>query len=310
MSHSPVLDRVKRFVLEQFERLLVLLLVGSLAMVHQFVGNKTAFLNFYYLPVILAGFHLGRRAATFAAVLCITLVVFFRTIVGLDGTPGGGLGGSEFLALTSWASFLVLTSYIVGWLAEQRTKQVTELTDAYITMLEILTFHLESSGRQVRGHSYRVAARAVALARVLRMREDEIEQVRVAALLHELSPGDPRLSRLFQHFPGDAKSLPIARSMSAALDIVREYAGYYEHVSAEWPIDHLRTPRGTKILAVADAFETLQIATTNRPPFSPWAALEEIERGKGVTFATDVVTALRSALAPEKAIDVPIVATA
>jgi hypothetical protein len=308
MLQSPVLDHVKRFVLEQFERLLVVLLVGSLAMVHLFVGNKTAFLNFYYLPVILAGFHLGRRAATFAAVLCITLVVFFRTIVGLDGTTG--LGGGEVLALISWASFLVLTSYIVGWLAEQRNKQVTELTDAYITMLEVLTFHLESSGRQVRGHSYRVAARVIAIGRVLRIREDEIEQLRVAALLHELSPGDPRLARLFQQFPGDAKSLPIARSMSAALDIVREYAGYYEHVSAEWPIDHLRIPRGTKILAVADAFETLQIATTNRPPFSPWAALEEIERGKGVTFATDVVTALRSALAPEKAIDVPIVATA
>jgi hypothetical protein len=305
MSQSPVLDRAKRLVLEHFERLLVMLLVSSLVLVHWFVDNKVAFLNFYYLPVILAGFHLGRRGATFAAVLCIVLVAFFETVVGLNGT---GSHGAELMGVLSWASFLVMTAWAVGWLAEQRNRQVTELTDAYFTMLEILTFHLESSGRQVRGHSYRVAARSVAIARVLGMRDDEIEQVRVAALLHELSPGDPRLARLFQHFPGSAKSLPIARSMSAALDIIREYAAYYEHVSTEWPIDHLRTPLGTKILAVADAFETLQIATGNRPPFSPWAALEEIERGKGVTFGTNVVTALRSALAPEKSIDVPIVA--
>ena len=308
MSQSPALDRAKRLVLEQFERLLVLLLVSSLVLIHWFVDNKIAFLNFYYLPVILAGFHLGRRGSTFAAVLCIALVVFFETVVGLNGTPG--FNGGELMGVLSWASFLVVTAWAVGWLAEQRNRQVTELTDAYFTMLEILTFHLESSGRQIRGHSYRVAARSVAIARVLGLRDDEIEQVRVAALLHELSPGDPRLARLFQHFPGTAKGLPIARSMSAALDIIREYASYYEHVSTEWPIDHLRIPRGTKILAVADAFETLQIATGNRPPFSPWAALEEIERGKGVTFATDVVTALRSALAPEKSIDVPIVASA
>ena len=308
MSQSPVLDRAKVFVVANFERILVLLLVSSLVLIHWFVDNKVGFLNFYYLPVILAGFHLGRRGGTFAAVLCIALVVFFEMVVGMDGLPG--FDGNNVLALSSWASFLTLTAYTVGWLAEQRNRQVTELTDAYITMLEILTFHLESSGRQVRGHSYRVAARSVAIARVLGMRDDEIEHVRVAALLHELSPGDPRLARLFQHFPGAAKSLPIARSMTAALDIIREYAGYYEHVSVEWPIDHLRIPRGTKILAVADAFETLQIATGNRPPFSPWAALEEIERGKGVTFASDVVTALRGALSPEKSIDVPMVATA
>jgi HD domain-containing protein len=284
------------------------LLVGSLVLIHVYVGNNTAFLNFYFLPVILAGFHLGRRAATFAAVLCIAVVVFFQTLGVIAGSPGVDSG--SVVSLAAWAGFLVLTAYTVGWLAEQRNRQVTELTDAYITMLEILTFHLESSGRQVRGHSYRVASRSVAIARSLGMRDDEVEQVRVAALLHELSPGDPRLSRLFQHFPGTAKALPIARSMSAALDIVGEYAGYYEHVSAEWPVDHLRLTRGAKILAVADAFETLQIATSNRPPFSPWVALEEIERGKGVTFASDVVTALRGALTPEKSIELPLVASA
>jgi len=52
--------------------------------------------------------------------------------------------------------------------------------------------------------------------------------------------------------------------------------------------------------AVADAFETLQIASPNRPPFSPWSALEEIERGSGQTFGSEVVKALRKvAAAPE-----------
>ena len=47
MSHSPMLDSAKRFVLEQFERLLVVGLVGSLLLIHTYLDENTAFLNFY-----------------------------------------------------------------------------------------------------------------------------------------------------------------------------------------------------------------------------------------------------------------------
>ena len=47
------------------------------------------------------------------------------------------------------------------------------------------------------------------------------------------------------------------------------------------------------MLAVADAFETLQTPTEHRPAFAQWSAIEEIERGMGRTFATPVVKALR-----------------
>ena len=303
-----LLDHAKQFVFDHFERLLVLLLVASLAVIHWFVSAKVPFLNFYYLPVILAGFHLGRRGGLYSAGMIIAMIAFFQAVVGLNGDPG--LTQPDAIGLLPWAGFLVLTGYVVGRLGEQRNAQLTELTNSYMTMLEILIFHLESSERYVRGHSFRVAARAVAIARALGMRPDEIEKIRVAGQLHELTPADPRLTRLFDHFPGSARELPIANSMRGALDIVREYAGYYEHVGGDWPVDHLSMARGTKVLAVADAFETLQVPTSTRPPFTQWAALEEIERGKGVTFATEAVTALRSAMAPDKVIDVPMMATA
>ncbi len=301
-----MLDRAKRFVAKHFEKLLVLLLAVSLVLIHAFVDQKIAFLNFYFLPVILAGFYLGRRGAVFSAVLIIAMVIFLQAVVGLESDAG--FEGQAAVRIATWAGFLILTGYVVGRLAGQRTTRLAELTDAYITMLEILTFHLESTERHIRGHSFRVAARSVAIARALGLDSDEIEQIRVAALLHELSPADPRLLRLFEHFPGSPKQLPIATSMRAALDIVREYSGYYEHVSPEWPIDHLRVSLATKIVAVADAFETLQVRTDNREPFTPWAAMEEIERGKGVTFATPAVDALRHAITPDRVNDVPILA--
>jgi hypothetical protein len=136
------------------------------------------------------------------------------------------------------------------------------------------------------------------------MRSGELEDLRVAALLHELGPQDPRLLRLFEQFPGDVRQLPIASSMRAALDLVGEYSHYHEHVGADWPVDLVRGSLAVKVLAVADAFETLQMPSPNRPPFSPWGAVEEIERGAGQIFATDVVRALRKlAAAPERAVD-------
>lgn len=298
MTRPTVLERAKWFVFEQFERLLVVLIVASLFAIHALVDYKIAFLSFYYLPVIVAGFYLGMRGAVWSAVLVVLLAAFVQSVDGLTGNAG--LNTLVVLTMVPWAGFLVLTGYAVGTLADQRKARLDDLRGAYISMLELLTFHLEASERQVQGHSYRVAERSVALGRELGMRDDEIEQLRVAALLHELGPQDPRLSRLFETFPRGITALPIAESMRAALDIVREYRHYHEHLTVELPVDALRLSLSVKVLAVADAFETLQMPSPNRPPFSPWSALEEIERGAGQTFGSEVVRVLRKvAAAPE-----------
>lgn len=310
IGRQPTVDRARWFVFEHFELMLVLLLVTSMLAIHWFVDEKVAFLSFYYLPVIAAGFYLGRSSAVWSAVLIIVLVAFFEAFIGLDGTAAYEAGPNTALMLTlvPWAGFLVLTGYTVGTLADQRRARLEELKAAYLSMLELLTFHLESSERHNRGHSFRVAERAVALGREVGMRSDALEDLRVAALLHELGPQDPRLLRLFEQFPGDVRQLPIADSMRAALDLVAEYSHYHEHVGADWPVDLVRGSLGVKVLAVADAYETLQMPSPNRPPFSPWTAVEEIERGAGQIFATDVVRALRKMSAAPESVVRPLIA--
>jgi hypothetical protein len=311
------LDRAKRFVISHFERLLVVLLVMSIVGIHFAIDYKVAFLSFYYLPVIVAGFQIGRRGAVFAAVLIVVLVAFFQAVAGLEGDPGlkylwlaRADGGDPLMfTLVPWAGFLILTAYTVGSLADQRRVQLGEIKHAYMTMLELLTFHLESTERQTRGHSYRVAARVVAIGRQMGVPTEEVESWRVAALLHELKPDDARLSRLFEHYPGETRSLPVVASMRDALDIVAEYARYYELTGGDWSADHLRVRLGTKVLAVADSFETLQLSAATRAPMSVWGALEEIERGRGTMFATNVVRALRASVTPERAaVDAPALA--
>jgi len=290
VAQPRFLDRAKLFFFRYFERIFVLLLVLAFLGIHGVVEQKYAFLSFYYLPMILAGFYGGRRFAVMAGVFVVALVFYYQYVHGLDMLPG--FYGDALLTLIPWAGFLILTGYVVGGLAEQREARLAEVKNAYLATLELLTYHLESTERHQPGHSNRVADLAAAIGRELKLPSDDVEDLRVAALLHEVGTRDQRLLRLLSRSVTDS-AVTVARAMRGAAEIIGEYGHYYEIVGEDWDIEALPIPVTVKILAVADAFETLQVATPVRPAFPKWSALEEVEKGAGKTFAKDAVRALR-----------------
>ena len=290
MAQRSAVNRVKWFVFQHFERLLVVLLVASLGVIHYFIEHQIAFLAFYYLPIILAGFYLGRKAGVYAAVFAVALTVYYQLIVGLDGPPGLGL--ESVVTLTSWGGFLILTGHIVGKLAGDRARQTDALRETYVSMVELLSYHLESTERGHRGHSQRVAALAVSIAQQMNLPQGDVETLRVAALLHEIGLEDPRLTRIVGDFRGGGSGMQVSTLQSASA-LLEEFRDYHDSIIREWPADRVRVSEAAKMLAVADAYETLLTASPSRPAFAPWTALEEIERGAGQTFGTDVVKALR-----------------
>jgi len=284
------LERTKQFFFRNFERILVLLLVASLLLINSLIEQKFAFLSFYYLPIILAGFFGGRRFAVFSGLFIASLVFFFQATGGLG--MEAGLTQDALLTLIPWGGFLILTGYVVGGLAEQRAARLTDLKNAYLATLEVLTFHIESAERHQEGHSTRVAALAAEMGAELELSENEIENLRIAALLHEVGTADQRLLRLLSRSVTD-ESLAVARALRGAAEIIAEYSHYYEIVGDDWDIEALPMAITVKVLAVADAFETLQMATPVRPAFTRWSALEEVEKGAGKTFAREAVRSLR-----------------
>ncbi len=291
MVHLTLVERAKLFLNRHFERVFVLLLVGAMVLIHAVVDQKFAFLSFYYLPIILAGFYGGRRFAVVSALFVISLIFFYQAVQGLDNMLAGLYTGA-LLLLVPWAGFLILTGYVVGRLAEQRDVRLAEVKNAYMATLELLAFHIEATEKHQQGHSNRVAQLADAIAQELQLPEEERENLRVAALLHEVGTRDQRLLRLLSRSESDA-SVPVARAMHGAAAIIAEYGHYYEIVGEDWDIEALPIPTTVKVLAVADSFETLQMATPVREAFPTWRALEEIEKGAGKTFAHDAVRALR-----------------
>ncbi|HLQ68248.1 MAG TPA: HD domain-containing protein, partial [Gemmatimonadales bacterium] len=243
---------MQQFFFRHFERTLVLLLVASLLAINWVVEQKFAFLSFYYLPIILAGFYGGRRFAVVAGLFIASLVLFFQATQGLGMDPG--LTQDALMLLIPWGGFLILTGYVVGGLAEQRAARLADLKNAYLATLEVLTFHIESADRHQEGHSTRVAELSGAIGVELKLTENEIENLRIAALLHEVGTADQRLLRLLSRSVTD-ETLAVARALRGAAQIIAEYSHYYEIVGDDWDIEALPMAVPVKVLAVADAFE-------------------------------------------------------
>src|SRR5205085_5407631 len=101
------LERAKLLFFRYFEQTFVLLLVLAMVAIHYLVEQKFAFLSFYYLPMILAGFYGGPRFAVMAGVVVVGLVVYWQAVPGLDVLRGRS--GAAFSAFAPWAGFLILT---------------------------------------------------------------------------------------------------------------------------------------------------------------------------------------------------------
>src|SRR2546421_11233402 len=211
---------MQRFLFRNFERMLVLLLVASLLGINWLVEQKFAFLSFYYLPIILAGFYGGRRFAVVAGLFVASLVLFFQATQGLG--MDAGLTQDALMLLIPWGGFLILTGYVVGGLAEQRASRLADLKNAYLATLEVLTFHIESAERHQEGHSTRVGELAAAMGTELQLSEAELENLRIAALLHEGGTGDQRVRRLVSRSVTD-ETLAVARALRGAAETTPAY---------------------------------------------------------------------------------------
>ena len=59
------------------EQLFVLFILVSVAGINYFVPYKIAFLNFYFIPILLGAYYLGLQKALQGGVLCALMVVIY-----------------------------------------------------------------------------------------------------------------------------------------------------------------------------------------------------------------------------------------
>ncbi len=274
------------------------------------VDAQRMVLSFYTLPTLGSAYVYGRRHATltaFASVLMVALMTWYNPVL-FAATATALDTETRWLDITVWGGVLVLTGYSMGTLYEHRSAQVRELRETYHGVLMILR-HFIAKDTYTENHSYRVSIYAAKVAASLGLDPARIEDVRSAALLHDIGKLDISRELLYkaarltasefqemkQHVQRGADLLePVGGSLRRVIPIVLAHhdkydgSGYSATSGEDIPIE-------ARIISVADVYDSLTSDRPYRRAISPFEAKDVIARGAGTDFDPQVVEAFMDA---------------
>jgi putative nucleotidyltransferase with HDIG domain len=284
---------------------LILSLFALAGIINFLVASQRVVLGLYTLPTVVSAYLYGRRHATltaFASVLMIILLTWFNPDVMTSQSQQ--VAGQQWLDVMIWGGTLMIAGYLTGSLCDHMTSQVLELRETYNGVLMILR-HFISKDPYTENHSYRVSVYASRIAEALRFSPQRIEDVRAAALLHDIGKLEVSREVLYKaarltevetaeiraHVNrGVAILEPIGGSLRRVIPIILAHHDKFDG-SGYRPTKGEAIPLESRIIAVADVYDALTSDRPYRKAMSPFEARELIVKGSGTEFDPEVVEA-------------------
>jgi hypothetical protein len=167
------------------EIILVIIVVALAALLFKVPSYKMAVFNLFYLPVVLAAFFLGRYRA---GILALLSVIAASTVASLDLSSFAAFSSPLVigLAITIWGAVLGLVALLVGTLGDERSAKIAELHEAYVGVVEVFSKYQQSANPKLKDRSRRVSELSQEVAQQMKLSIQEIDDVRVAALLQDM----------------------------------------------------------------------------------------------------------------------------
>src|SRR3984957_4647439 len=269
---------------------------------------------------------LNQQALAFVSIVVLVAILFgYFFAVGIS-TPIGSLaastraisrgefpqrtpvrGATEISELAE--NFNKMASDIEEYI-EKLKEAAEENRELFIGSIRMLAAAIDEKDPYTRGHSGRVAKYSTLIGRELGLLPDELDKLRVAALLHDVGkigvedrvlkkPGaltPEEFDLMKQH---TVKGANIMRPVSQLKEMLPGIELHHEHIDGRgypYGLQGQQIPLMARIIGVAD---TLDAMTTNRPYQSAMDiefALNRIKSLTGSKFDAVVVTALESAI--------------
>jgi len=298
---------------------LIFSIVASAGVFNYLIGGQRLILTFYNIPTFFAAYYLGRRRAVEAALGSILFVTWVHmmnpTIMGQQSVEmNGWLTWSD---LGIWAGLLLVFAYATGTLHEQAQRRLNELKQTYTGLLQILS-QIISNDKFTQNHSYRVSVYATQIAGEMGFKDDQIEDIRAAALLHDIGKLETsrvvlyKAAKLTVDEMGEIKThvqkgvdllSPVAGSLRRILPIILAHhdkfdgSGYHSTKGEDIPIE-------ARILSVADVYDSLISDRPYRKGLSPFEARDIILKGEGTDFDPRIIRAFEAAFQKQR-LEVP-----
>jgi diguanylate cyclase (GGDEF)-like protein/putative nucleotidyltransferase with HDIG domain len=194
---------------------------------------------------------------------------------------------------------------------EQKTAQILDASRVHLATVEALATAIDARDQVGNGHVRRTQIYAVGLGKSLGLGEDEINALRTGSLLHDigkLAVPDHILSKPGPLTPAELEKTKIHASVGASIlekvgfpyPVLPTIKHHHEFWNGEGYPDRLAgesIPLTARVLAIADAYDTLRSARTFRSAISPKDACDHLLERSGTQFDPNLLSVFLKKLA-------------
>ena len=189
-------------------------------------------------------------------------------------------------------------------------KYIQELEEAYISILRVLAMAIDARDSYTLGHSARVALHSLIIGEEIGLKENELEELEIASLFHDvgkLKTPDAILFKsrsldsteydVIRHHPEDgAEILNKVKPLQKYVEPVKHHHEYYNGKGYPDGLDGDGIPLYAAIISIADTYDAITSTRPYRKALSKEEACKELEKGAGKQFHPDLVKAFLRAM--------------
>jgi putative nucleotidyltransferase with HDIG domain/PAS domain S-box-containing protein len=194
---------------------------------------------------------------------------------------------------------------------EDISESYKELEDLFLKLILVMVNSLDAKSPWTKGHSERVSMYAEQIAKEMLIDEDEIKDIKLAGLLHDIGkigtydylldkPGKLTVEEFNIVKKHPDQGADILKEIKQLRNIIPYIKYHHEKLDGNGYPHKLKghkIPLGAKILHVADSFDSMTSDRPYRPAPGIKYALSEMEKYKGIQFDPLVVEAFLTVLA-------------
>lgn len=169
----------------QLEIMLVLVTLAMASVMYYEETSQVVMLNLFFLPIILAGFFLGRYRA---GILAFLSVMAATVVIAVDPARFSMASNPIVVVLSVmiWGAILGMAALLVGTLSDDRNARAVEAHEAHVGVVEVLARYLQSADSQLHAQAMRIVSLSEQVAEKMRLSRREIDDLRVAAMLMDV----------------------------------------------------------------------------------------------------------------------------
>ncbi len=177
------------------------------------------------------------------------------------------------------------------------------LPQAVLDTVTSLAFAIDAKDHYTQGHSQKVSAYAALIAEAMGMNDIEVEEIRLGGVLHDIGkvaipenilnksgPLNPdEWDTMKSHVTFGAKILDPLTPLARIREMVLHHHEYFDGSGYPDALTGEQIPLGARIIAVADAFDTITSDRTYKKARAAEEALAELERCANAQFDGAIV---------------------